>query len=287
MEAMHKTVRANQYSLIPFTAVQGSSLRYDTGSHIDLQSLTFLAGLGLGITIDDNSDLSLGIFAEFGDASYDTHNTFAGQGYNGKGSADYSLAGIMARYEYRISQAHALYADASARLGHLHNSYHNNNLSYNGTAARYSLSSTAYGFHLGAGIIMDLTDAISLDLNAKYFYSKIDDASANLSTGESLYFDDLESKRLKLGGLLTFTLNSHVDILAGLTYEREFDGKAQGTTNGHDILSPKLEGNTGIGRLGLSVRPNPQIPLTLELDVAGYAGQREGVTGTGMVKYEF
>lgn len=64
----------------------------------------------------------------------------------------------------------------------------------------------------------------------------------------------------------------------------EFDGKARGTINDYDIDAPKLKGDTGIGEIGLSLTPSADLPLTVDLGVQGYTGQREGVIGSLLIR---
>jgi hypothetical protein len=44
---------------------------------------------------------------------------------------------------------------------------------------------------------------------------------------------------------------------------------------------------TGMGELGLSLKPSQNLPLSFDLGVQGYTGNREGVTGSLQVKWEF
>jgi hypothetical protein len=44
---------------------------------------------------------------------------------------------------------------------------------------------------------------------------------------------------------------------------------------------------TGMGELGLSLKPSKTLPLSFDLGVQGYVGKREGVTGSLQVKFEF
>jgi hypothetical protein len=53
------------------------------------------------------------------------------------------------------------------------------------------------------------------------------------------------------------------------------------------IDAPKLRGGTGLGEIGLSLKPSPALPLSLDIGVQGYTGKREGVTGALQVKWEF
>ena len=109
----------------------------------------------------------------------------------------------------------------------------------------------------------------------------------DLSTGERLRFNDINSNRLRFGGRFAYTVNEYLRPYIGAAWEHEFDGKARGTTNGYDIDAPKLKGDTGIGEIGLSLTPSADLPLTVDLGVQGYTGQREGVTGSLLIKWEF
>ncbi|MDR1083782.1 MAG: hypothetical protein LBP22_02740 [Deltaproteobacteria bacterium] len=57
--------------------------------------------------------------------------------------------------------------------------------------------------------------------------------------------------------------------------------------NGRPIGSPSLKGSSGIFELGLAVRPAPSKPWSIDLGVQGYAGKREGFSGSVSVRLEF
>ncbi|MDR2861427.1 MAG: hypothetical protein LBV07_02610, partial [Syntrophobacterales bacterium] len=59
------------------------------------------------------------------------------------------------------------------------------------------------------------------------------------------------------------------------------------TTYGYAIDAPSLRGGTGIGELGLTLKPSKDLPLSFDLGVQGYVGKREGVTGSLQTRYEF
>jgi outer membrane autotransporter protein len=90
-----------------------------------------------------------------------------------------------------------------------------------------------------------------------------------------------------LGSRFSYAVNEYVSPYIGAAYEHEFDGKARATTNGFDLPAPSLRGHTGIGELGLSLRPSLTLPLSFDLGVQGYVGRREGVTGSLQVRWEF
>jgi len=95
------------------------------------------------------------------------------------------------------------------------------------------------------------------------------------------------SSRLRLGSRFAYTVNEHVSPYIGAAYEHEFDGRARATTYGYSIDAPSMRGSTGIGELGLSLRPSMNMPLSFDLGVQGYTGKREGVTGSLQIKLTF
>jgi hypothetical protein len=48
-----------------------------------------------------------------------------------------------------------------------------------------------------------------------------------------------------------------------------------------------LRGDTGMGELGLSLKPSQSLPLSFDLGVQGYTGKREGITGSLQLRYNF
>jgi outer membrane autotransporter protein len=111
--------------------------------------------------------------------------------------------------------------------------------------------------------------------------------SVRLSTGDPVKFKDVDSSRLRLGSRFAYAVNEYVSPYIGAAWEYEFDGRARASTNGFDIEAPSLRGDTGIGELGVVLKPSKDLPLSFDLGVQGYVGKREGVTGSLQVKYEF
>ena len=286
VRASSGTDDAERHGFAGFGALSGGSLRYNTGSHLDMNSLSLLTGLAWGIDLAPGR-LTLGAFFEYGNGSYDTHNSFTNAA-SVDGNAYYLGGGILARMDFVNIGPGRFYAEASGRAGKTHNEYDSSDLrDAAGRKADYDSSSPYYGLHFGTGYIWNINDAATLDLYGKYFWTRQQGDSVGLSTGEHLSFDDINSSRLRFGGRFAYILNEHVAPYIGAAWEHEFDGKARATTNGFDIDAPNLHGNTGIGELGLSLTPSADLPLTVDLGVQGYTGKHEGVTGSLMVKWEF
>lgn len=288
VRASSGTDDAERHGFAGFGALSGGSLRYNTGSHLDMNSLSLLTGLAWGIDLAPGR-LTLGAFFEYGNGSYDTHNSFTNAAsVDGDGNAYYLGGGILARMDFVNIGPGRFYAEASGRAGKTHNEYDSSDLrDAAGRKADYDSSSPYYGLHFGTGYVWNINDAATLDLYGKYFWTRQQGDSVGLSTGEHLSFDDINSSRLRFGGRFAYILNEHVAPYIGAAWEHEFDGKARAKTNGFDIDAPNLRGNTGIGELGLSLTPSADLPLTIDLGVQGYTGKHEGVTGSLMVKWEF
>ena len=288
VRASSGTDDAERHGFAGFGALSGGSLRYNTGSHLDMNSLSLLTGLAWGIDLAPGR-LTLGAFFEYGNGSYNTHNAFTNAAsVDGDGNAYYLGGGILARMDFVNIGPGRFYAEASGRAGKTHNEYDSSDLrDATGRKADYDSSSPYYGLHFGTGYVWNINDAATLDLYGKYFWTRQQGDSVGLSTGEHLSFDDINSSRLRFGGRFAYILNEHVAPYIGAAWEHEFDGKARARTNGFDIDAPNLRGNTGIGELGLSLTPSADLPLTVDLGVQGYTGKHEGVTGSLMVKWEF
>lgn len=275
-----------------FGALSGASTRYDTGSHVDMYSLSLLTGLALGADIGGENGpgrLTVGAFFEYGNGSYDTYNSFSNAAsVHGDGNSHYLGGGLLARMDFAPTGPGRFYAEASGRAGSLHNSYNNSDLrDASGRTADYDSDTPYYGLHFGAGYVWNFNDKASLDLYGKYFWTRVQGDSLTLSTGEHLKFEDVDSNRLRFGGRLAYTVNEYIAPYVGAAWEHEFNGKARAATNGFDIDAPNLRGDTGIGELGLTWTPSVDLPLSVDLGVQGYTGKREGVSGALQVKWEF
>jgi outer membrane autotransporter protein len=84
-----------------------------------------------------------------------------------------------------------------------------------------------------------------------------------------------------------YAVNEYVSPYASAYWEHEFNGKIRATVNGTDIGAPSLKGNTGVGELGLTLKPSEDSPLSFDVGAQGYAGKREGATGSVMLRWEF
>ena len=271
-----------------FGALSGGSVRYNTGSHVDLDSVSLMAGLAWGGNMSLGR-LTFGPFFEYGNGSYNTYNSFSNaESVEGDGNTRYLGGGILGRMDLVDTGPGHIYVEASVRAGELHNEYDSSDLrDAAGRSAEYDSSAAYYGLHVGTGYVWNVTENASLDLYGKYFWTRQEGDSVTLSTGDPVDFKDVDSNRLRLGSRFSYMVNEHITPYIGAAYEHEFDGTARASTNGYAMKAPSMGGDTGTGELGLVYTPLASLPVSFDLGVQGFAGKREGVTGSLQLKYEF
>lgn len=285
-EGMEAAIRSAQLdnNHAVFAALTRSSLDYCA---VDVDGTNMLAGLAWRSTTGAGS-FTYGVFAEHGEGSYDTYANINGTSLHGEGDTDYTGGGILARMDFNVSENGHGYLEASGRVGNADTDYTNSGLrdAY-GRAASYSTDGTYYGAHIGAGYVQKLDEKSSIDWYGKLLWTRLEGGSADLSTGEHLTFDDADSLRLRIGGRWNYAASDFVNYYAGLGYEYEFDGEASGFTNGLALGDEDLTGGSGVAELGISFKPSKNSPFSLELNLAGFTGEREGFRGGVEAVYTF
>ncbi|MDR1227499.1 MAG: autotransporter domain-containing protein [Azoarcus sp.] len=283
-QGMAAAVQSARLGRNVFGALSGGSSRYDTGSRVDIHSVSLLAGFSAARELDAGR-LTLGAFLEYGNGSYDTHNSFAGAAsVKGDGDLNHYGIGVLGRLDLKNGN----YAEGSARAGRIENDYGSADLrDTQGRKAKYDARSAYASLHVGMGHIWQINETAAVDLYGKYFWTHQQGDSVRLTTGDPVKFSAIDSHRARLGARYIRALDKTLDAYAGLAYEHEFDGKAKAKTNGYRLDAPALEGDTGIAELGMTLKPAPTRPISLDIGLQGYVGQREGVTGNVRVRYEF
>ncbi|GFM38067.1 membrane protein [Desulfovibrio psychrotolerans] len=273
---------------VGFGALSGGSVRHNTGSHVDMHSVSLMAGLSWGADTPSGR-LTVGPFVEYGYGSYSTYNSFSNAAsVEGDGNTRYLGGGILGRMDLANTGPGHIYVEASGRGGGLYNEYESSDLrNAAGRSAEYDSSSKYYGLHLGTGYVWNIAEDASLDLYAKYFWTRQEGDSVTLSTGDPIDFKDVDSSRLRLGSRVSYMVNEYLSPYIGAAYEREFDGTARASTNGYAMKAPSMGGDTGTGELGLVYTPSASVPVSFDLGVQNSVGKREGLTGSLQFKYEF
>ncbi len=269
-----------------FGATSGSTSRYATGSHVDMQSFALMTGLAKRLPVS-GADLLVGAFFETSIGSYDSHNeTAAGDSITARGDSRSTGGGLLGRVEATTGMARGLYAEATVRAGRLSSDYRSDDLNPTLGEAEYDINVAYYGAHAGLGYIWNISEQAWLDLYGKYFWTHTTGADVRI-LGDPVTFDDIDSYRTRLGARLGYALNKCITPYIGAAWEYEFDGTAHSVVAGVDAPAPSLKGGTGLGEAGITWKPVPDSGFSLDLGAQGYTGTREGVGGNLSLMYEF
>ena len=274
-----------------FGSMSGGTSRYHTGSHVDVDGFSLMAGFGWNLALNEgkNGTLLLAPFLEAGWGSYDSYNSFSHQpSVRGDGDISYYGGGLLARYDSPVN----IYAEVSLRMGRVETDFRSGDIrnAVTGDTADYETSAVYYGAHLGLGYLWNICELLTLDVYTKYLWTRQEGDSVTMA-GEKYTFEGIDSHRWRNGARLSYdvVLDSGVVFspYIGAAFDYEFDSRAKGSVNGRKIDSPDIMGATGMGELGLSFKPSATGGLSLDLGLQGYTGKREGVAGSFQMKFAF
>lgn len=252
-----------------FASVQGNTSKYETGSHVKVNGKSGIVGISKSV---NEGKITYGAFFENGSGNYNTHF----DGNRGDGKAVYNGGGLL----LNTKLDKGVYVEASMRAGKLKNDLKKALAGGQG----YHTETTYYGAHLGIGKLIDISETTQLDVYGKYIYTHNSDESFMI-VGQKYEFDDLDSSRLKAGLRINRKVNDKLSLYYGTAYEYELDGKATNKVAGYDMNNPELKGGTILGEVGVTCAASSK--WSLDLNVKGYAGQREGFTTNVQAVYAF
>ena len=272
--------RDGKYGVKTFAAVHGNRSKYDVNSDIKINGWSTIVGVGAE-TEHNGGDFSWGVFYENGSGNYRTFNSFNNEYFRGDGSLVYNGGGIAARYE----NAHGVYTEGSLRAGMLKSDM-DNALSDGENKYGYSSESEYYGAHIGIGQIIPLSESSDLDVYGKFFHTYTEGDSFKVDTDE-FEFDSINSDRLRVGARLTTNKENKFSTYYGLAYEYEFNGDAEMRAAGMSAPTQSLQGSSYMAEVGFNYQPTPESPWSFDLNMRGYAGEREGATFNVQATYTF
>ena len=272
--------RDGKYGVKTFAAVHGNRSKYDVNSDLKINGWSTIVGVGAE-NEHHGGDFSWGVFYENGSGNYRTFNSFNNEYFRGDGSLVYNGGGIAARYE----NAHGVYTEGSLRAGMLKSDM-DNALSDGENKYGYSSESEYYGAHIGIGQIIPLSESSDLDVYGKFFHTYTEGDSFKVGTDE-FEFDSINSDRLRVGARLTTNKENKFSTYYGLAYEYEFNGDAEMRAAGMSAPTQSLQGSSYMAEVGFNYQPTPDSPWSFDLNMRGYAGEREGATFNVQATYTF
>ena len=273
--------RNDNYGVKTFAAVHGNRSKYDVADDIKINGWSTIVGVGNADKFDNGSELSWGVFYENGSGNYRTYNSFNNEFFRGDGSMVYNGGGIAARYENK----NGVYTEGSLRAGMLKNELDNAMRDVNGSYD-YETESAYYGAHIGVGKIISLSDSSDLDVYGKFFHTYTEGDSVTIA-GDKFDFDSITSDRLRVGARITSNKENKFSTYYGLAYEYEFNGNADMTAQGLRADTQSLQGSSVMAEVGFNYQPTPDSPWSFDLNMRGYAGERQGGSFNVQATYTF
>ena len=273
--------RDDNYGVKTFAAVHGNRSKYDVADDIKINGWSTIVGVGNADKFDNGSELSWGVFYENGSGNYRTYNSFNNEFFRGDGSMVYNGGGIAARYENK----NGVYTEGSLRAGMLKNELDNAMRDVNGSYG-YETESAYYGAHIGVGKIISLSDSSDLDIYGKFFHTYTEGDSVTIA-GDKFDFDCITSDRLRVGARITSNKENKFSTYYGLAYEYEFNGDADMTAQGLRADTQSLQGSSVMAEVGFNYQPTPDSPWSFDLNMRGYAGERQGGSFNVQATYTF
>ena len=273
--------RDDNYGVKTFAAVHGNRSKYDVADDIKINGWSTIVGVGNADKFDNGSELSWGVFYENGSGNYRTYNSFNNEFFRGDGSMVYNGGGIAARYENK----NGVYTEGSLRAGMLKNELDNAMRNVNGSYG-YETESAYYGAHIGVGKIISLSDSSDLDIYGKFFHTYTDGDSVAIAD-DKFDFDSITSDRLRVGARITSNKENKFSTYYGLAYEYEFNGDADMTAQGLRADTQSLQGSSVMAEVGFNYQPTPDSPWSFDLNMRGYAGERQGGSFNVQATYTF
>lgn len=274
--------RDDSYGIKTFAAVQGNRSKYDVNSDIKINGWSTIVGVGNAEKFSGGDEFAWGVFYENGSGNYRTYNEFNDEFFRGDGSLVYNGGGVAARYE----NAHGVYTEGSLRAGMLKSEMDNALHDGSGAEYGYDSSSAYYGAHIGIGQVIQLSDDSSVDVYGKFFHTCTE--GDNFSVGNDKFeFDSINSDRLRIGARVTTNKENKFSTYYGLAYEYEFNGSAGMRAAGMEVPEQSLRGSSYMAEAGLNYQPSADSPWSFDLNMRGYAGERQGASFNVQATYTF
>ena len=281
-DSLYTLSRDGNYGVKTFAAVHGNRSKYDVNSDLKINGWSTIVGVGNAAEFADGDEFSWGVFYENGSGNYRTFNEFNNEFFRGDGSLVYNGGGIAARYE----NASGVYTEGSLRAGMLKSEMDNALRDGAGNYYGYDSESAYYGAHIGVGKIISLSESSDLDVYGKFFHTYTEGDSFTVAK-DKFEFDSITSDRLRVGARVTTNKANAFSTYYGLAYEYEFNGDADMRAQNLKAPTQSLQGSSYMAEVGFNYQPTPDSPWSFDLNMRGYAGEREGASFNVQATYTF
>lgn len=256
-----------QTGYTPFAALGGNEMRYNTGSHVDVNGWGINVGLARKLKYNSGT-LMVTPLLEYGRGNYASYLD-DGTDSHGDGNSQFFGLGCMVRKDNN----NGIYSEGSLRFGRMRSTF---NGTVDGIYTDYKTESSYFALHTGVGKIFKQKGS-NWDVYSRFFWARQGGDTAHLFSGEDCRFDSVSSSRIRIGTGWTKDLGKASAFYVGEAYEYEFNGKARAGWNGDSTPSPSLKGSSGLLKLGWQSKATKDNPVSIDLGVTGWAGKQRGL----------
>ncbi|MBQ5414052.1 MAG: hypothetical protein IIU21_05270, partial [Schwartzia sp.] len=274
-ERMFRKENIGADGVYSYAKLGGSSIEQETGSHVNVNMWNGIVSVGKK-TEKGNSTIDYGAFVEHGKGSFTTHNGAE----RGDGKVDYTGGGLLGR----ITNKDGLYYEGSIRVGSVREDT-SNLLRAGDQTYGYNERSNYLGFHLGVGKQVAVKNGDTVEVYGRYFFNHKNGIDFT-ADGDKYDLDAVNSHILRAGARYTMKRDKW-NFYGDLSYEHEFDGKAEGSVNGMTIRGADTSGGSARLELGATFKESADSPWSLSLDMTGYAGHKKGFKGGVSMNFAF
>lgn len=264
--AVNEAASEGNNEIVPFVAMGGNNMTYETGSYVDMKGWNAAGGFA-----KQTGNFMYGIAFEYGKGGYDS---YLDNGVHANGDIS-SAGGVLFG---NVKQADGVHYDAAFRVGRVKSDY-------NSDATSYDDGATYVGFSIGGGKEFKVNASDSVDVYGRYYYTHTNGSNVSLATHEQVDFDAVDSHRLRIGSRYTHEVDKKNQFYAGLAWQYEMGGDAKATINGYGAPVPSLKGHSGMLELGWKAQAAENVKLDLNLN--GWVGKQRGIAGGVGVEFEF
>ena len=186
-----------------FVAVNGGYSTYKAGTTFDMSYGNMLAGIARQCKIGPMGYLA-GVFFETGLSRF--HSEYEpddSRSIDSEGHDYYYGVGALAKVFLNRDLLKGLYAEGSIRYGLMMGDWQSHDIQSDGQTADWDGRAPYLTAHGGLGYMWDVTDNVTADVYAKYFWGHLwgDDGTI---CGQQFEFDDIYSSRVRTGAHLNF-----------------------------------------------------------------------------------
>lgn len=274
-ERMFRKENIGADGVYSYAKLGGSSIEQKTGSHVNVNMWNGIVSVGKK-SEKENSTIDYGAFVEHGKGSFSTFNGAE----RGDGKVDYTGGGLLGR----ITNKDGLYYEGSIRVGSVREDT-SNLLRAGDQTYGYNERSNYLGFHLGVGKQVAVKNGDTVEVYGRYFFNHKNGIDFT-ADGEKYDLDAVNSHILRAGARYTMKREKW-NFYGDLSYEHEFDGKAEGSVNGMAIRGADTSGGSARLELGATFKESADSPWSLSLDMTGYAGHKKGFKGGVSMNFAF